>query len=380
MKLLYITNIPTPYRQKRFNTMAKIFPKYGIEFEVLFMAKTEPNRKWKISNDSYQYNYKIYSGIHPTIGNFYAHFNPGILLRLLKIDYDVVVVGGMASPTHWLVPFFISNKKIQIMSIESNLFSVKRKKGFARWIKKVLLNKADAFQVTGDPQINYIKYFLPDAKKRHFIKLPNLVDENIFIKEVDSLRNKKESLRSEIGMSSDDQMWVISSRLIEIKGIIPFIKSLVGLKGFHLFLVGDGEQAKEIDSIIKTNKLPVTITGFMQQNDVIRYYAAADLFILPSFKDASPLSPIEAIAARLPILVSQNIGNLNEVLGERNGWSFEPGNIRVLHPILKSILKLNKKELETLGEESRSRYLSFFEAEACINNYANQLLGVAKHV
>ena len=45
-KVLYITNIPTPYRQKRFNTMSKIFPLYGLDLEVIYMAKSEPNRNW----------------------------------------------------------------------------------------------------------------------------------------------------------------------------------------------------------------------------------------------------------------------------------------------------------------------------------------------
>lgn len=66
-KLLYITNIPAPYRQKRYNLMQEIFPKNGIEFEVLYMAKIEPDRNWVIPPESFRYNYKIFNGIHPEI-------------------------------------------------------------------------------------------------------------------------------------------------------------------------------------------------------------------------------------------------------------------------------------------------------------------------
>ena len=65
--------------------MQEIFPKMGIDFEVLYMAKIEPNRKWIIPKESFKYKYKIFKGIHPVIGKFFAHFNPGLLIRLLKL-------------------------------------------------------------------------------------------------------------------------------------------------------------------------------------------------------------------------------------------------------------------------------------------------------
>lgn len=379
MKLLYITNIPTPYRQKRFNTMAQIFPEYGIDFEVLYMAKIEPNRKWSISDDSYNYKYKIFKGIHPTIGRFFMHFNPGLLFRLLRNDYNMAVIGGMASPTHWLAPFFISRRKFKIMSIESNLYSVAGTRGIRAKIKSVLLNKADAYQVTGDPQIEYINYFHPKAKQKKFIRMPNLIDDDVFVKKVDKLKEKKDFLRVEFGVSPEEQMWVIPSRLIKIKGIVHFVEALKGFTGFRLFILGDGEQKNQIQTIIDKDNLPVTLVGFVQQNEVIRYYAAADLFILPSFKDPSPLTPIEAIAAGLPILVSKQIGNINEVLGKKNGWSFEPGNITEIQNIVSSILKLNRDDLRIKGMASRKVYHQYFETNTCIKNYALQLLEALKN-
>lgn len=378
-KLLYITNIPAPYRQKRFNTMTEIFPEYGIDFEVLYMAKIEPERQWVIPEESYQYKYKIYKGLHPEIGNFHAHFNLGLLLRLLKKDYHIAVVGGMASPTHWLVPFFIARNKFQIMSVESNLLSANRKTGFGAWIKSVLLNRADAYQVTGQPQIDYIHFFQPKAKDKKYIHLPNLIDEDVFVKKVDDLKINKEALRKEFGVADNIQMWVIPARLIHIKGIIPFLKALVGLTGYRLYLLGDGEQKEEMNEVITNNNLAVTLVGFVPESEVIRYYAAADLFVLPSFKDSSPLSPIEASAAGLPLLVSRNIGNVNEVLNKENGWSFEAGNVSEINKLARDILSLNRSDLNKMGVASRIQYNSVFETETCIRNYAKQILDTIKN-
>lgn len=377
MKLLYITNIPAPYRQKRFNTMAQIFPTYGIDFEVLYMAKIEPNRKWIIPADSYQYNYKFFKGIHPTIGNFYAHFNPGLLFRLLKNDYNIAVVGGMASPTHWLAPFFINRKKKQMMSVESNLHSVERTKGIGAWIKKILLNKASAYQVTGNPQVEYIKFFNPKAISKTFIRMPNLIDEEVYRDQVAGLRARKQELRKSFGVDSNTQMWVLPARLIEIKGIIPFINLLEGVENVTLFLLGDGEESKEIEKLISEKKLPVIKVGFVQQEQVIEYYAAADLFVLPSLKDPSPLTPIEACAAGLPLLVSSRIGNLEDVLEAENGWSYDPitENAKAKQ-IISEISNLNRKELSDMGAYSLSNYNSKFDTVKCIHDYARSLKSV----
>jgi glycosyltransferase involved in cell wall biosynthesis len=360
--------------------MAEIFPKYGIDFEVLYMAKIEPNRQWIIPGDSYLYKYKIFKGIHPTIGNFFAHFNPGLLLRLLKNDYDLAVVGGMASPTHWLAPLFIGKKKVQIMSIESNLQSVKRKKGVGAWIKNKLLAMTDAYQVTGSPQIEYIKHFYPDSTSKTFVTLPNLIDDDVFVSSVDELRKDREGLRQSFGVNPEEKMWLIPARLIDIKGVIPFIKLLDDVRDVKLFVVGEGELLDEILNLCNEAKIQLTMPGFVQQDQMVKYYAAADLFVLPSLEDPSPLSPIEACAAGLPLLVSSRIGNLEDVVnfGE-NGWSYDPlNNSSVGRELIGNISRLTSGQLAEIGGKSRDLFFENFHPVIQIERYAESLLEVVR--
>lgn len=374
-KLLYITNIPTPYRQKRFNMMAEVFPKFAIDFEVLYMAKIEPNRQWTISEDSYKYKYKIYKGLHPVIGRFFAHFNPTLLFRLLRNDYDIVVIGGMASPTHWLAPFFISKNKTKIISIESNLNSTVRKSGFGAAIKRLLLSKADAYQVTGTPQKKFINFFYPYAEHKSFIKLPNLIDEEAFRDQVNFLKLNRSILREKFEVDDKTQMWILPAQLIELKGIIPFLNLFQFISNVKLFLLGDGILKETILKYIQQNKLNVVLTGFLQQSAVLEYYAAADLFVLPSFKDSSPLTPIEAIAGGLPILVSSRIGNLEDVLIDNcNGWSYDPIlEIEKGKEVINMISKFTPADLINFGKESVNIFNKRFDSVKCLENYAANL-------
>jgi glycosyltransferase involved in cell wall biosynthesis len=380
MKLLYITNIPTPYRQKRFNRLSQLLLQNGIELEVLYMAKTEPNRNWVVKKDTFKYSYNIYKGIHPIVGGMFAHFNPSLLIRLLKNDYQMAIVGGMASPTHWLAPFFISKNKVQIMSIESNLHSIKRTSGFSAWIKKILLKKANAYQVTGSPQIKYIEKFIGKIHTP-IIKLPNLINEAVFKSKVEELKNDKDFLRDKFEVDRKTQMWVIPARLISIKGVLPFIIALKDIKNIKLFILGDGELKAEIEKTIINLNLPVVCVGFVSEEDVIKYYAASDLFILPSLKDPSPLSPIEACAAGLPILVSDRIGNLEDVLEDnKNGWSFDPGSLDVSFVLrLKQISEISRNDLEMMGNESKRIYNDRFNTDKCLLDYISNLKHLYKN-
>jgi len=376
MKLLYITNIPTPYRQSRFNLLSKILQENGIKLEVLYMAQIESNRNWTIPIDSFQYNYKIYKGIHPTFGGMFAHFNPGLLIRLLKNDYKYAIIGGMSSPTHLLAPFFIQKDKTKVMSVESNLFSVKRTKGLAAWLKKILLKKVDAYQVTGTPQINYIKYFIGNFNKP-IIKLPNLIDDKIFSEKILKIKINKTKLRSELEIADNNQVWIIPARLHQEKGLIEFLEVLKDVDNFKdvkIFILGTGPLETKIRDYVSIHNLPVTLVGFVQQDIAIKYYAISDLFVLPSLKDPSPLTPIEACAASLPLLVSNRIGNLEDVLAD-NGWSYDPKDSKEnLIKLFNEVIKMSNSDLSKVGVISKSIYNQKFNNLRCLNYYVKSII------
>jgi glycosyltransferase involved in cell wall biosynthesis len=101
---------------------------------------------------------------------------------------------------------------------------------------------------------------------------------------------------------------------------------------------------------------------------------------LPSLKDPSPLSPIEAIAAGLPILVSSRIGNLEDVLAEGiNGWSYDPfDEINKGKEIVSKISNLKKEDFKKKGNASSNRYNLKFNTRDCIENNAKDLKEILK--
>lgn len=376
MKLIYLTNIPTPYRIKRFNTMVPIFREEGIEFEVWFMARNEKNRNWNIDYSSIKFNYKIWPGIHPAIGGFFAHFNPGLLLALKREKYDIAVIAGMASPTTWLAKPFLRKEIVRIMSVETNLLGKTVKSGLKKIVKEKLLKGYDGYQVTGPLQIDYVNYFCPSSTGADFVTLPNLIDNEIF-----NVEGKKADLRS-YGIDTDKLICLMPHRIVDFKIPQEFFEAVKESKNTHFIIIGKGSDVYEatIRNLIKQNNLPITIIPFAQQSEMATLYRAADYFCLPSKEDPSPLSPIEAIASGLPIIVSDRIGNRPDVLDENgNGFSFDPYSAKSCADAIAKIEALAPEEMKKMRDASLNRYNERFNNEACLRRYAQGLKSIVKH-
>ena len=110
---------------------------------------------------------------------------------------------------------------------------------------------------------------------------------------------------------------------------------------------------------------------------MVRLYAAADLFVLPSLRDPSPLSAVEACAAGLPLLASKRIGNFDDVVGEdENGWGYDPEDPEAYRDLVRRVAAMDRAELRRRGRLSRERHRERFDTRTCITRVGEFLLEV----
>ena len=77
-----------------------------------------------------------------------------------------------------------------------------------------------------------------------------------------------------------------------------------------------------------------------------------DIYIQPSITEGYPLSVLEAMAAKLPIITS-NAGGLDKMIEhDINGWKYEARNIDELFEILKLAMNSSKKKLFNLSSNA----------------------------
>ena len=161
----------------------------------------------------------------------------------------------------------------------------------------------------------------------------------------------REALRRELGLAPGLQLWICPARLETFKGLHTFLPLLRGVTGASCGWRGRGACVPPLQEAIDRDRLPVRLIGQKGEEEMVRLYAAADLFVLPSLSDPSPLSAVEACAARLPLLASVRIGNFPDVLEEGvNGWAYDPETPERYRGLVQEIAGRTPAELQAMGE------------------------------
>ena len=131
---------------------------------------------------------------------------------------------------------------------------------------------------------------------------------------INKLPAKDESLKS-FGLSNSRLQCAFIGRVTQIKRPDRFLDvvSEVKKRGIDLdfFMAGDGELLEGCRKRISQQDLPVTVLGW--QSDIEKVLSAADIVVLTSDNEGTPLSLIQAGMAGLPV-VTTNVGSVPEVV------------------------------------------------------------------
>jgi glycosyltransferase involved in cell wall biosynthesis len=124
----------------------------------------------------------------------------------------------------------------------------------------------------------------------------------------------REALRAELGIAPGQHALVNAGRFIHDKGQDLLVQMMAKLPQphVHLYLVGDAS-TDHGQAIQASAKADARIHFLGYRNDVQRILPAFDGYVLSSRREAMPLSLIEAMAARLPI-VTTSVGGVPEVV------------------------------------------------------------------
>ena len=62
LRIVHLTNIPTPYRVNFFNYLKTVLDQRGIELYIVYCSHSEPNRDWQIDDFDFNYERKFLKG------------------------------------------------------------------------------------------------------------------------------------------------------------------------------------------------------------------------------------------------------------------------------------------------------------------------------
>ena len=132
--------------------------------------------------------------------------------------------------------------------------------------------------------------------------------------EIGDLPNKKSSQES-YGLSTATLHCAFIGRVTQIKRPDRFLDVVSEIKKrgvqIEFFMAGDGELLDICRERIASQQLPVKVLGW--QSDIEKVLAAADIVVLTSDNEGTPLSLIQAGMANLPV-VTTKVGSIPEVV------------------------------------------------------------------
>ncbi len=153
--------------------------------------------------------------------------------------------------------------------------------------------------------------------------------------------------RAALGIAEDEFVVLQLGRLVPRKGIDNVIRSLACARArapsakLRLLVVGgDGPvpDEKKTPEIARLRRLArehgvdshVTFTGHRQRKELRRYYAGADVFATTPWYEPFGITPLEAMACRIPVIAS-NVGGLQySVVDGETGYLVSPNDPQAL--------------------------------------------------
>jgi glycosyltransferase involved in cell wall biosynthesis len=143
-------------------------------------------------------------------------------------------------------------------------------------------------------------------------------------------------------------------------------------KSWELILVGGGPFKKEL--LTMSEGVAIKIVDWVKYQDLPDLYGKASCFILPSSFEPWGLVVNEAMAARLPVILSEEVGALPDLLDDGgNGWRFESKNEGELIKVMNELAELDRKTLTKMGGRSAyavSQYTTKKWAEVIVGDWS----------
>lgn len=213
------------------------------------------------------------------------------------------------------------------------------------------------------------------------VSIPNGINSKVF-----ASLPPKGKLRDSFSIPQDATVSLFVGRLHKMKRldliIDAFSRVIKHQENTHLIVVGSDQDGRGEIAMAQVHRLGLTknihFTGLLAGTDLLQAYADSDLLVLLSHRENFGMVAVEAMAAGLPVLLSNQVGLAEEVQLAQAGLATESG----LDDICTAWLTLlsNSSLRQTMGERGRQLVLERFDSEVVARKMLELFASVAnKH-
>ena len=312
MKVLFITNYPSPYRVDFWNLLGQ-----SVDLTVSFTSspKDQTHRSSKWFNLNYDHFRPVF------LENKRRFFGKTIftdVIPLIKEGWDCIITGGYSSFTTMYAIEYMRLRRISFY-LEADGGLISKDSWLKYLVKKHFVSAASGWFSSGKTTSEYFKHYGADEDKIFEYPFTSLTEEDLRQAEIKS-KSDKVLMRKKLNIA-EDKVVLSVGQFIHRKGFDVLINATNKIKDVGIYIVG-GEPTEEY--ILQVERLElknIHFVGFKTKAELAEYYIAADVFAMPTREDIWGLVINEALSYGLPVVSSDKcVAALDFIKNGYNGY------------------------------------------------------------
>ena len=389
IRLAYIVSHPIQYQAP---LLRRIASEPGIDLTVLFLSDFSTRQyrdpgfgqaiAWDVDLLS-GYDSKVLRAWGDSGGvGLLQPFTIGVEEELRAGKYDAVWLHGYAH--HAQLRALIAAKRHGLKVLlrgESHATSSERsavKTAVKQQLLTRLFRRVDAFLAIGTANRDY--YLSYGVAPEKIFMMPYAVDNARF--QATATADRGRALAASLGLDPSRPVILYASKLQTRKRPWDLWHAYTMLSpngadepAPYLLYVGDGEERAALESAVASRGwTSVRFPGFQNQTTLPDYYAACDVFVLPSEREPWGLVVNEVMNAGKPVIVSDQVGAAADLVEDGvNGFVIPVGDIETLADRLRWVTA-DRAIARAMGEKSLRR-VSEWDYEADVDGLRQAVAG-----
>ena len=337
MRICYFADAQSVHTQK----WVKYFASKGHETHIISFSRA------RIKNVTVHY-----ISAHPSIPFILMHTQM-VKKMVRKINPDILhahhlTVYGLCGALSGFKPFVATAWGSDVLPIQLENLATRI---LTRCIAMYVIRKAD--MVTADSKSSMRRVYKLGGTYRKIRFISHGVDLRVF-----HPQKKYKILREKLGIPRT-ALVIISTRHLKpiydvgvLLSAIPFV--LKHHPNTYFIIVGEGSLKQKFQTLVEKLKVTenVKFVGKVPNSKIPTYFAASDIYVSTSLSDTISVSLLEAMACKLPVVVTDLEGNKEMVKNGINGFLFPKKDYTMLGEKLVYLLE-NKKERTNFGSINR---------------------------
>lgn len=162
---------------------------------------------------------------------------------------------------------------------------------------------------------------------------------------------------------------IMVARFNEQKDQATLLRAITQLKNtkLHLDLVGSGPSLEKCQALAKKLEVSDRVSFLGDRLDVADLLARSQIFVLSTHYEGLPISILEAMRSRLPVIATAVNGVPEEVEHNQTGFVVPHDNVEALASALNELISSSHKR-KKMGNEGREKFLREFTQEVMLSS------------